>query len=249
MLLVLDFTMMDSERFVRNWNRANEAAKTVLEMTGWKVVTVKRQRIYTPSWDPPPKWGCEVFLYNVPRDMFEDELLPVVLLEEGQGRLHQLRLPMDYSGRNRGFAFVTYYTPQEAKSAIRMLDGFEIRPGHYLKADVSIDNRKLYVGGIPKEWTRERVEAEVLRACVGVGGTPLAGIFVPRGEKNNTTSKNRGYAFIEYDDHSAAATARRKFQEERLSLGDLVEVVVDWAQPKWKKVNSADSDKVSTCSR
>ncbi|KAK3871397.1 hypothetical protein Pcinc_023448 [Petrolisthes cinctipes] len=232
---------MDSESFVSNWNRANEVARKVMEETGCEVLTVRRQRIYTPSRDPPPTWGCEVFLYNLPQDVFEDELLPVV---EDHGRLHHLRLPMYYSGRNRSFAFVTYSTPKEAKSAIKMLNGYEIRPGRYIKAIQSKDNRTLYVGGIPKEWTRKRVEMEVLRACVGMGGVPVAGVIVPN---TQTSLQNRGYAFIEYDNHFTAANARRKFLNEKLTLSDSepVEVIVAWALPKWRKsTNNTDNDKV-----
>lgn len=58
------------------------------------------------DWEgPPPPRGCEVFVGKIPRDMYEDELVP---LFEKAGRLYEFRLMMEFSGENRGYAFVTY---------------------------------------------------------------------------------------------------------------------------------------------
>lgn len=47
--------------------------------------------------------------------MFEDELIP---LFEKCGKIYDLRLMMDpLSGTNRGYAFVTYTTKEEAERA------------------------------------------------------------------------------------------------------------------------------------
>jgi len=45
------------------------------------------------------------------------------------GRIYEMRLMMDFSGSNRGYCFVQYYTPQEAERAVMMLNHFEIRRG------------------------------------------------------------------------------------------------------------------------
>lgn len=58
------------------------------------------------GWDgPPPPRGCEVFVGKIPRDMYEDELVPVF---ERAGSIYELRLMMEFSGENRGYAFVMY---------------------------------------------------------------------------------------------------------------------------------------------
>lgn len=36
---------------------------------------------------------------------------------------------MDFSGNNRGYAFVTFGTKQEAKAAMKQLNNYEIRSG------------------------------------------------------------------------------------------------------------------------
>lgn len=44
-------------------------------------------------------------------------------------------------------------------------------------------------------------------------------------------TKNRGFAFVEYENHRAAAVARRKFMPNRLQLWGKT-VAVDWAEPE-----------------
>ena len=55
--------------------------------------------------DSAPTKGCEVFVGKIPRDLFEDEIYPVF---EMIGPIYEMRLMMDFDGRNRGFCFVMY---------------------------------------------------------------------------------------------------------------------------------------------
>ncbi len=70
--------------------------------------------------------GCEVFVGKVPRDVYEPELVPVF---EKIGKIYELRLMMDFSGTNRGYCFVHYYSQDDAIRAVRDLNDFEIRKG------------------------------------------------------------------------------------------------------------------------
>lgn len=44
-------------------------------------------------------------------------------------------------------------------------------------------------------------------------------------------SKNRGFSFVEYKDHKAAAMARRKLMPGRIQLWGH-QIAVDWAEPE-----------------
>ena len=123
----------------------------LMERTGYSIVQQNGQRRY----GPPPDWeeqaptrGCEVFVGKIPRDCFEDELVPVF---EKAGKIYELRLMMDYNGQNRGYAFVVYGSPAEAKECVRRLNNYEIRKGRTLGVCMSVDNCRLFVGGIPKK--------------------------------------------------------------------------------------------------
>ena len=185
----------------------------LMERTGYSIVQFNGQRRY----GPPPDWegeapsrGCKVFVGKIPRDCFEDELVPVF---EKMGKIYELRLMMEYPWLNEGYAFVVYGEVASAKESVRQLNNYEIRKGRKLGVSMSVDNCRLYVGRIPKYVTKEDVRQEVQKVTEGVVVYPS--------EADKT--KNRGYAFVEYDSHRAAAMARRKLMNGQVFCG-----VVSW---------------------
>ncbi|KAB0395365.1 hypothetical protein E2I00_012151 [Balaenoptera physalus] len=79
-----------------------------------------------------------------------------------------LRLMMDFDGKNRGYAFVMYCHKHEAKRAVRELNNYEIRPGRLLGVCCSVDNCRLFIGGIPKMKKREEILEEIAKVTEGV---------------------------------------------------------------------------------
>ncbi|XP_064476933.1 probable RNA-binding protein 46 isoform X2 [Ornithodoros turicata] len=207
--------------------KSKEAALlALLDRTGFPMVQENGQRRYgpPPDWkgDPPPK-GSEVFIGRLPRDMFEDELIPLL---ERIGPVYELRLMMDFGGSNRGYAFAMYTNPSDARRAIEELDDLEVRRGgRRLGVCRSIDNCRLFVGGIPRCKTREDVLNEMRRVTEGVVGVILYASVADK-------TKNRGFAFVEYTDHKAAAMARRKLIPGKVKLWGVQEIAVDWAEPE-----------------
>ncbi|KAJ4434027.1 hypothetical protein ANN_16346 [Periplaneta americana] len=133
--------------------------KSILERTGYTLDVTTGQRKYG---GPPPGWegatpgnGCEVFCGKIPKDMYEDELIP---LFEKCGSIWDLRLMMDpMTGLNRGYAFITFTTRDAAQLAVRELDNHEIKPGKSLKVNISVPNLRLFVGNIPKSKGKEEI--------------------------------------------------------------------------------------------
>lgn len=165
------------------------------------------------GWEgPPPPRGCEVFVGKIPRDMYEDELVPVF---ERAGKIYEFRLMMEFSGENRGYAFVMYTTKEEAQLAIRILNNYEIRPGKFIGVCVSLDNCRLFIGAIPKEKKKEEILDEMKKVTEGV-----VDVIVYPSATDKT--KNRGFAFVEYESHRAAAMARRKLIPGKPFLSKLI---------------------------
>lgn len=196
----------------------------LMERTGYPMVQENGQRKY----GPPPDWnaqnpprGCEIFVGKIPRDCYEDELVPVF---ERVGKLYELRLMMDFSGSNRGYAFVMYTNRADAQKAVRELNNFEIRKGRLLGVCTSVDNCRLFVGGIPKMKNREEILQEMKKVTEGVVDVIVYPSAVDK-------SKNRGFAFVEYESHRAAAMARRKLIPGRIQLWSH-QIAVDWAEPE-----------------
>ncbi|XP_032883435.1 RNA-binding protein 47 isoform X5 [Amblyraja radiata] len=204
----------------------NEATLLALmERTGYTMVQENGQRKYggpPPGWEghPPPR-GCEVFIGKIPRDVYEDELVPIF---ESVGRMYEMRLMMDFDGKNRGYAFVMFTAKHEAKRAVRELNNYEIRPGRLLGVCSSVDNCRLFIGGIPKMKKREEILEEISKVTEGVLDVI---VYASAADK----MKNRGFAFVEYESHRAAAMARRKLMPGRIQLWGH-QIAVDWAEPE-----------------
>nr|CAD7197931.1 unnamed protein product [Timema douglasi] len=200
-----------------------------------------------------------VFCGKVPKDMYEDELIP---LFEKCGTIWDLRLMMDpMTGLNRGYAFITFTTRSSAQSAVRELDNHEIKPGKTLKVNISVPNLRLFVGNIPKSKGKEEILEEfgklagdgdlLIRAspspnpssCPAPGphefseyrgnlSTVEAGLIeVIIYSSPDDKKKNRGFCFLEYESHKAASLAKRRLGTGRIKVWGC-DIIVDWADPQ-----------------
>ncbi|VDM32745.1 unnamed protein product [Hydatigera taeniaeformis] len=207
---------------------AEEGIAKLLNRTNYTIAKENGQRRY----GPPPNWtgeipprGCEVFVGKIPRDCFEDELIPIF---EKIGPIYMFRLMMEFNGHNRGYGFCVYTTRDDAKRAVDELNNYEIRKGKTIGVCLSVDNCRLFVGGIPKNKTKEEILVEMQKVTDGVKDV----ICYPSVADK---TKNRGFAFVEYESHKAAAMARRKLIPGRIQPWGQ-QIAVDWAEPE-REVN------------
>ncbi|XP_036432853.1 heterogeneous nuclear ribonucleoprotein R [Colossoma macropomum] len=201
--------------------------KALLERTGYTLDVTTGQRKYG---GPPPEEvfsgtqpgiGTEVFVGKIPRDLYEDELVP---LFEKAGPIWDLRLMMDpLSGQNRGYAFITFCSKEAAQEAVKLCDNYEIRPGKYLGVCISVANNRLFVGSIPKNKTRESILEDFGKVTEGLQEVIL---YTQADDKK----KNRGFCFLEYEDHKSAAQARRRLMSGKVKVWGNP-VTVEWADP------------------
>lgn len=203
----------------------NEAAlRALMKRTGCPIQQSNGQRRF----GPPPDWngatpprGCEVFVGKIPRDVYEDELVPIF---ETVGKIYEVRLMMDFDGKNRGYAFVVYTDKKDAQACIKKLNNYEIRRGKMIGVCSSVDNCRLFVGGIPKKVKKDEILEEISKVTDNV-----TDVIVYPSASDKT--KNRGFAFVEYSSHRAAAMARRKLMTGRIQLWGH-HIAVDWAEPE-----------------
>ncbi|XP_039750739.1 heterogeneous nuclear ribonucleoprotein R isoform X1 [Pararge aegeria] len=208
-----------------------EKIKQILARTGYTLDVTTGQRKYG---GPPPGWeggtpgaGCEVFCGKIPKDMYEDELIP---LFERCGSIWDLRLMMDpMTGTNRGYAFVTFTSRDATHRAVQELDNHEIKPGKTLRIKISVPNLRLFVGNIPKSKGKEEILEEFGKLTAGL-------VEVIIYSSPDDKKKNRGFCFLEYESHKAASLAKRRLGTGRIK-DDFVQVwgcdiIVDWADPQ-----------------
>ena len=189
--------------------------------TGYEIVQKQGQRIYG---GPPPGWtgsspgtGTEIYCYRIPRDCFEDELVPVFA---SVGRIYELRLMLEFSGTNRTYCYVRYCSEEDAKEAVRKLNNFRIRPRSVLAVTRSVDNRRLSARLVPAVHDRNNEELGVELGVLGVEG--LRNVAIQDGE----------WITLEFDTHRLAALARRQLVPGTCTVWGVTAVKqVEWARP------------------
>ena len=115
------------------------------------------------------------------------------------------------------------------------MNNFEIRPGRHLVVTKSVDNRRLWVNGIPKNRSSLEIRAEMERLTGGVRDIIL---YPSQADK----TKSRGYMFVEYESHRAAAMARKKLIKGNYHIYGQEIGTVDWAEPE----HDVDEETMST---
>uniref|UniRef100_A0AAR2JMA4 RRM domain-containing protein n=1 Tax=Pygocentrus nattereri TaxID=42514 RepID=A0AAR2JMA4_PYGNA len=99
----------------------------------------------------------------------------------------------------------------------------EIRPGKQIGVCISVANNRLFVGSIPKSKTKEQIVEEFAKVTEGLSDVILY-------HQPDDKKKNRGFCFLEYEDHKTAAQARRRLMSGKVKVWGNV-VTVEWADP------------------
>ncbi|CAI7872487.1 unnamed protein product [Closterium sp. NIES-53] len=127
------------------------------------------------------------------------------------------------TGNLKGYGFVTFFNRQHADKAIDTLNGSEIK-GKKLRVTPSQSKYRLFVGNIPKSWSRDDLHATL--EAEGKGITNLELLMDPK-----LPGRNRGYAFVEYHNHACAEVARRHMTAPSFRLAGNVPTI-SWAEPR-----------------
>ncbi|XP_076862095.1 dead end protein 1 isoform X2 [Brachyhypopomus gauderio] len=145
-----------------------------LETTSITVTQVNGQRKYggpPPDWSGPvPGLGCEVFIGSLPRDIFEDRLIP---LFQSVAPLYEFRLMMNFSGQNRGFAYAKYGLPAHASAAIQALHQYPLQDAVRLIVKKSTEKRQLCLGELPASMSEDALLMSLHMLSDGVQGVTL----------------------------------------------------------------------------
>ncbi|KAL6473925.1 hypothetical protein MHYP_G00174860 [Metynnis hypsauchen] len=204
-----------SLRALEQWQRRESVALT----------QVNGQRRYggpPPGWrGPVPGPGCEVFISQIPRDVFEDHLIP---LFQSIAPLYEFRLMMNFSGQNRGFAYAKYGDPVSAAAAVHALNQYPLQQGVRLVVRKSTEKRQLCLGDLPSGTGREELLMVLRLLSDGV---------------EDITMKAAGFegkaicALVHYSSHYAASMAKKVLvQDFKKQFG--ISISVQWVTGKSK---------------
>lgn len=205
-----------------NYSSPEHKISRAFEGSSFKYIQSNGQRIsFLDGADSMvPVKGTEVFVGNLPHDLYEDELIP---LFSKIGKIYSVRLMLDFFGRNRGFAFIQYYAIDAAYFAVTNLNNFTVRGKTKIAVCLSVDNRRLFIGNIPKDKSMTEIRSVLVKYVDGI-----VDVIVYADPYNPVL--NRGFVFVEFESHRLAAIARRHLAPGNLSLWGQV-AFVDWAEP------------------
>ncbi|MCJ8735689.1 hypothetical protein PDJAM_G00250250 [Pangasius djambal] len=172
-----------------------------LEETNTTLTQVNGQRRYgapPPGWrGPSPGPGCEVFISQIPRDVYEDQLIP---LFQSVAPLYEFRLMMNFSGQNRGFAYAKYGDTASAAATIRALNLYPIQSGVRLTVRRSTEKRQLCLSDLPPTMERNELLTVLQQIADGVEGVTVR----TTGPKEKDVT-----ALVHYSSHYAASMAKK----------------------------------------
>ncbi|KAI3965140.1 hypothetical protein MKX01_023234 [Papaver californicum] len=168
-----------------------------------------------------PPHGSEVFIGGLPRDVTEDDLRSLC---EPIGEVTEVRLMKDKdTGENKGYAFITYKTKEFGQDAIEEFRDKEFK-GRTIRWSLSQAKHRLFMGNIPKSWSEEE-----LRRAIEENGPGVENIELLKDPQNS--SRNRGFAFVEFYNNACADYARQNMSTPKFKL-DGNTPTVSWADPK-----------------
>lgn len=211
-----------------------------MESTDYKIIKEQYLRKVVPKENLLIELECdtEIFVCRLPETMLEDELFN---LFSSVGPIYEIRLMVTPSGTyNRKFAFVRFYRQVDADEAIRKFNQYEMPKGWKMRVTKSHDNKQLFLKNIDIRKNRWQI-FDAIRA-EGVIGVKTVRVVLPR-EDNNPFHLNRGYAFVDFFTHRAAATARKDFRANLVLFNK--KIIMDWAVPLSRTMYNNSNPQVS----
>ncbi|KAL5545827.1 hypothetical protein UlMin_005514 [Ulmus minor] len=179
-----------------------------------------------------PPHGSEVYLGGIPHDASEDDLKAFC---ETIGEVTEVRIMKGKdTGEAKGYAFITFRTKEFASRAIEELNNSEFK-GRKIKCSTSQAKHRLFIGNVPRNWGEDDMKKAVTNVGPGVISVELL-------KDPHNSSRNRGFAFIDYYNHACAEYSRQKMSSPKFKL-DTNAPTVSWADPKNAESSSASQVK------
>lgn len=168
-----------------------------------------------------PPHGSEVYVGGFPHDTTEKDLKRFC---ESAGEVTEVRMMKDKdSSENKGYSFVTFRTKELAAKAIKDLNNTEFK-GKKIKCSTSQAKHRLFIGNVPRDWVQDDLRKAVTNVGPGV-------VTVDLMKDPQNSSRNRGFAFVEYYNHACAEYSRKKMSIPKFKLGNNAPTV-SWADPR-----------------
>ncbi|CAL9089443.1 unnamed protein product [Musa textilis] len=170
--------------------------------------------------------GSEIFVGGLPRSVTESIIHE---LFSPYGEIIELRMIKDQEGNSKGFCFVRFTTKEAASRAYKENDGVMVH-GKSIRVALSSDQDSLFFGNLHKDWSLEEFDKLVRQAFKDVLSVNLAMSPSTEDFAAGKSRLNRGFAFVQFSSHAAAARAFRVGSKADFLLAGKWHPVIDWAE-------------------
>ncbi|XP_078180334.1 uncharacterized protein LOC144574278 isoform X3 [Carex rostrata] len=162
----------------------------------------------------------EIFIGGLDKEVGEMDIRTVF---GKAGEIVEVRMFIENNTRkNKGYCFLRYKEPAQAKKAISMFSKVEICGKRCGAAPVE-DHDSIFLGNIDKRWKKD----EIIKMLKDFGIEKIDTVTVMQDPQN--PELNRGFAFLDLETNRDAQVAYKKLKVGDFSKG--CHVRIDWAQP------------------
>ncbi|KAL3629438.1 hypothetical protein CASFOL_026660 [Castilleja foliolosa] len=166
--------------------------------------------------------GTEVFVGGLPQSVSEEKLHEVF---SACGEIAEIRTVKDKQGNLKGFCFVKFARKESAARAVREISG-TVLDGKKIGVLPSSEQDTLYIANLHKAWSADEFERIVRQVFPDIESIDLP---ILKNTPPGQTPRNRGFAFVKFHSHAAAARAHRVGIQPEFRLGNL-HPAVQWAE-------------------
>lgn len=229
------------------------AAQDPFSREGYTTLVTPKQRLFTLTSmavdTPLPEGATELFISNLEHSINEAVLVPVL---EKFGSLINLRIPNDgRTGKNKGFAFAIFPTPESATTACCSLNQGTLF-GKILVARITKPKKRLFVCNLPRSRSLQDLNHHFKAFLPGFKRAILPPVIttvkvptiveistivkVPTLEEatqstnlisHDGENRTQGFCFLEFHGSKEASLAKKVISTRKVFGVDLF---VDWAE-------------------
>ncbi|PWA88042.1 Nucleotide-binding, alpha-beta plait [Artemisia annua] len=170
--------------------------------------------------------GVEVFVGGLARTLTEDKVHKVF---SACGEILEMRLIKDQRGGLKGFGFIRFATKEAADKALKELAG-SVLEGKKIGVLPSAAQDTLFLGNLNKGWSADDFNKVIRQVFPDVVSIDLSQPLSGSDTAPNKKFKNRGFGFVKFTSHAAAARAFRAGSKPDFVLGSTLHPTVKWAE-------------------
>lgn len=170
--------------------------------------------------------GTEVFVGGLVQSVTEAKIREVF---SPCGEIMEVRMIKDQKGNPKGYCFLKFSTREGAVKAVKEKAGTMLE-GRKIGVLPSTEQNSLFLGNLPKEWNPEAFDRVVREVFQDVVSMNLAMSLNDGALPSSQKQQNRGFGFVQFLSHAAAARAYRMGSRSDFVLGGKCHPTVQWAE-------------------